>query len=84
MQFPRDMLVTPGRPGLVPHLPGRRALVSRKAHAEGVRDGFFQQAIEFCFVHDDVSVVARDCPPRICRRNACLAAELLLAPFSFW
>ena len=84
MQFPHHMLVTPGRLGLMPHLTGGRALMSRKPHAEGVRDSLFQQAIEFCLVHDDVSVVARDYPPRIWRRNASAAAELLLPPFSFW
>ena len=84
MQLPHHVLVTPGRLSLVPNLTGGRALMSWKPHAEGVRDSLFQQAIEFCFMHDDVSVVARDYPPRIWSRNASAAVELLSTPFSFW
>jgi hypothetical protein len=54
------MLVTPGRLGLVPYLRSLDALMSRKPHAERVRDSLFQQSIEFCLVHDDISVVAQE------------------------
>jgi hypothetical protein len=39
------------------------------AYAERIGDGLFQQAIEFCLVHDDVSLAAQGWPHAICRKK---------------
>ena len=61
MKFSHDvLLVTPRRLGMVACLGSLGAMMSRQPDAERVGDGLFEQAIEFCLVHDDVSVAARD------------------------
>jgi hypothetical protein len=79
MQFPQHLLVAAWRLGMMLGLVRLRPPVGWHANAERIGDGLFQQAVEFCLVHDDVSLAARGWPHAICLKKRRSPGEVAIA-----